>query len=520
MKKSIEIFDTTLRDGAQGEGVSFSVSDKLEIVRTLDDFGASYIECGNPHSNPKDMDFFKKVANIKLHTSTLVSFGSTRRKDTSVCNDSSVQALLQANTHAVSIFGKAWGLHATHVLQVSLDENIEIITDTISYLKSHEKELLFDAEHFFDGYADNPLYALNVIRSAVQAGADCVVLCDTNGGTSPQDIFRITKDVALKLPRIRLGIHCHNDIGCAVANSMLAVEAGASHVQGTFTGIGERCGNTDLSTLIPNLQLKLGYRCIDSDLSNLSDTVIRVSEICNLNIPSNKPYVGSSAFAHKGGMHIDGVNKTSASFEHISPEAVGNQRKFLLSEVSGKNALLSKITHIAPDIDKNSGSIALILSKIKELEHQGYQFEAADASFELLVRRILGTYKSHFTLDMYKTSGEYPSLSDVDNAAAMLKITVNGKQEITAALGNGPVNALDLALRKALSVFYPNLSQVYLVDYKVRVLDAKQATGAVVRVLIESSNGKKRWNTIGVSSDIIAASWEALVDSIEYALLD
>lgn len=518
--KTIQIFDTTLRDGAQCEGISFSVSDKLEIVKTLDDFGITYIEAGNPVSNPKDAKFFSEVKRLNLKHSKLVAFGSTRRKYVNIEDDENIKALLNADTPVISIFGKAWDLNVKQILKVSLEENLRLVGDTIKHLKSKNKEVIFDAEHFFDGYVHNKSYAIKVIQTAIVNGADTVVLCDTNGGSSPIDVYNTTKEVCTLFKNIPIGIHCHNDIGCAIANSGLAVEAGATHVQGTFTGIGERCGNTDLSVLIPNLQLKKGYQCVTSSLTSLTDTVIKISEITNMSVPSNKPYVGSSAFAHKGGMHIDGVAKNSMTFEHISPSDVGNNRRFLLSEVSGKNAVLLRLSQIDPSITKDSKETAIILNSLKKLEHEGYQFEAADASFEILVKKLLGKFKSHFTLDMYKTSGEYPSLSDKQTASAMLKITVGDTTEITADLGNGPINALDLALRKALVVFYPKLKDVYLVDYKVRVLEAKNATGSTVRVLIDSTDGKRKWTTIGVSEDIIAASWSALVDSIEYALMD
>ena len=516
--KKLEILDTTLRDGAQAEGVSFTVSDKLMVVETLDSFGVQYIEAGNPGSNPKDMEFFEQAASMKLQNAKLVAFGSTRRKGIAPAEDKNVVSLLQANTPCVSIFGKSWDLHVTEILKATLEENLACVEDTLRFFKEKGKEIIFDAEHFFDGYLANPEYALAVLAAAQQGGADVLCLCDTNGGMQPLQLYQTVKLVCGCFPGMRIGIHCHNDAGCAVANSLLAVEAGCVHVQGTFTGIGERCGNADLSVIIPDLQLKNGYDCVNGNMESLTKTSARIAEITNLVVPNNKPYVGESAFAHKGGMHIDGVDKVSHSFEHVSPETVGNHRRFLLSEVSGKKAILLKIKGIAPHLTKDSPETGAILERLKELEHRGYQFEAADASFELMVQRVLGTFTPHFSLSMYKTSGEFPHPDGNMSSNAMVKIIVGGSDEIAAAMGNGPVHALDLALRKALCVFYPILSDVYLVDYKVRVLETGQATGSQVRVLIESTDGKGKWTTVGASTDIIEASFEALVDSLEYKL--
>jgi len=517
--KQIEIFDSTLRDGAQGEGISFSVQDKLNIVQTLDDFGVAYIEAGNPGSNPKDIEFFEKASALKLRHARLCAFGSTRRKNISVEQDENVVSLLKANTQTVVIFGKSWDLHVTEILHATLEENLALVTDTLRFFKEHDKEVLFDAEHFFDGYKANPAYALQVLDAAVAGGADALVLCDTNGGASPLEIYAITKTVCERFPVLRVGIHCHNDTGCAVASSMLAVDAGAVQVQGTFIGFGERCGNADLSIIIPNLELKQGYRTIAGNLEQLFDTAIKLADIANLTLPNDTPYVGRSAFAHKGGMHIDGVSKLACSFEHIDPEKVGNKRRFLMSEVSGRTTVLAKLKDIAPQLTKSSPETALIVEKLKEMEHQGYQFEAADASFELLVRRLLGMYQPHFSLIMYKTTGEYPAPDGEMSASAIIRIQVDGQPETAGSIGNGPVNALDTALRKALKVFFPELDEVHLTDYKVRVLETDSATGARVRVLIESTDGESVWTTVGVSTDIIEASWIALVDSIEYKLI-
>lgn len=517
MSRHIEILDSTLRDGAQGEGISFSVSDKLNILKCLDKFGVDFIEAGNPGSNPKDMDFFRQAKSLKLQNAKLCAFGSTCRRDCEPEDDANIKALLEAETEAVSIFGKAWDLHVREILKITLEENLCIVKKSVEYLKTKGKYVIFDAEHFFDGYKADKNYALEVLRAAYESGADTLTLCDTNGGTLPNEIYTITKEVKAAFPDAKLAIHCHNDTGCAVANSIVAVEAGACQVQGTFIGIGERCGNADLSVVIPNLKLKAGYDC-GGELESLFTVTRLIAEIANTQIENNRPYVGNSAFAHKGGMHIDGVLKVSRSFEHIDPALVGNKRKFLLSEISGRSTLLKKAAAIAPELKKDSPEATMILEKLKELEHYGYHFEAADASFELLVKRILGKFKQHFKLVLYRTMGEFPVPEGGMPATATIKVEVDGREEIAAAMGNGPVNALDIALRKALLVFYPSISEMDLKDYKVRVLEENSSTAARVRVLIESSDGKHSWTTVGVSNDIIEASIIALVDSIEYKL--
>ncbi|PKM63207.1 MAG: citramalate synthase [Firmicutes bacterium HGW-Firmicutes-21] len=516
-KHRIEIFDSTLRDGAQGEGISFSVSDKINIVKSLDAFGVDYIEAGNPGSNPKDMDFFRQVSALKLKNARLCAFGSTCRSGTPPEDDANIRSLLQADTEVIAIFGKTWDLHVTEILKIGLDDNLDIVKKTVEYLKKKGKYIIFDAEHFFDGYKANESYALAVLRAALEGGADTLALCDTNGGTLPNEVFRLTSIVKESFPNTKISIHCHNDTGCAVANSMVAVEAGASQVQGTFIGIGERCGNADLSVILPNLKLKLGYEC-GGDMESLFTVTRRIAEIANTQIDNNRPYIGQSAFAHKGGMHIDGVMKITRSFEHVDPESVGNKRKFLMSEVSGRSTLLAKAAVIAPELKKNSAEAAEILEKLKEMEHYGYHFEAADASFELLVKRVLGLYNPHFKLVLYKTIGEFPVPEGGMPASATIKVEVDGKEEISAAMGNGPVNALDLAMRKALTVFYPSIKDIQLTDYKVRVLEENSTTAAKVRVLIETADDTHSWTTIGVSNDIIEASIIALVDSIEYKL--
>lgn len=517
--KNVTIFDSTLRDGAQAEGVSFSVEDKIKIVKAIDELGIGYVEAGNPGSNPKDLDFFEKIKSVELKNTKVAAFGSTRRRGISPSDDGNVQALLGAGVDTVAIFGKSWDFHVTDIINATLQENIEMIYDTILYLKEKGKEVVYDAEHFYDGYKNNAEYAMKTLDAAVQAGADCLCLCDTNGGTFPDEIYEITKAVVNKFD-ITVGIHAHNDCGMAAANTIMAVKAGARHVQGTMTGFGERCGNTNLSTVIPNLQVKLDYKCIpDENMRKLTHIAREVSEIANLKLNDREPFVGKTAFAHKGGMHVDGVSKNSKSFEHIDPAVVGNERKFLTSEVAGRTTILSMVQRIAPDIEKNSPETTRIIERLKELEYEGYQFEGAEGGFELVIRKELGKYKPFFELETFKIIGEHPAVSDNQTATAMIKVCVDGKKEITAAEGEGPVNALDKALRKALEVFYPNLSDVHLTDYKVRVLDSNSATASKVRVLIESSDGNTSWTTVGVSKDIIEASWIALVDSIEYKLI-
>lgn len=516
--KKIDIFDSTLRDGAQAEGISFSVEDKIKIIGALDKLGIAYIEAGNPGSNPKDIELFEKLGTVRPKTARIVAFGSTRHCGAETETDKNIQALLSANTSAVAVFGKSWDFHVTEILKTSPEENLKMISDTIAFLKKKGKEVIFDAEHFFDGYKNNPDYAMKVLGAAYDSGADCMVLCDTNGGSFPDEVYDIVKTVVGSFD-VKIGIHTHDDCGMAAANAVMAVEAGASHVQGTYPGYGERCGNAALSTVIPDLQLKKSYVCIpEEQLKNLTYTARKIAEISNVTLNIRAPYVGNSAFAHKGGMHIDGVCKATRSFEHIDPELVGNKRRFLMSEVSGRNTILGKIRSIDPDITKDSKETEAIIQLIKELEHQGYQFEAAESTFELIIRKQLGKYKPFFELEKFKLIIEQPNLSG-NSASALIKVTVDGRSEITASEGNGPVHALDRALRKALEVFYPELSSVHLTDFKVRVIDSNKATAAKVRVLIESTDGESVWTTVGVSTDVIEASWIALVDSIEYKLL-
>ncbi|MEA3422799.1 MAG: citramalate synthase [Bacillota bacterium] len=513
----IKIFDSTLRDGAQGEGISFSVDDKIKIVKAFDDLGIDYIESGNPGSNEKDRVFFQKIADVPLNHSKVTAFGSTRRKNIKVEDDENIMALLSANTSVITIFGKSWDLHVTDIIRTTLEENLNMIFDTIQYFKKLDKEVIFDAEHFFDGYKSNPEYALETLKYAEKAGADTIVLCDTNGGLFPDEIADVVEEIAKEI-KTELGIHAHDDMGTAVANSLLAVKKGVRHVQGTFTGFGERCGNANLSSIIPSLQLKQGYDCIqEENLKKFTQTARIINEISNIPLANNLPFVGSSAFSHKGGMHIDGVSKVAHSFEHISPGLVGNKRRFLMSEMSGKSSIMEMIQKIDPSIEKSSKKAQDILDQLKELEYQGYQFEGAESSFELEIRKLLGVYKPSFKIDYFKTIVE--TFDSKFNSSCMIKILVDGEEEFTAAEGNGPVNAIDLALRKSLQKFYPNLNDISLIDYKVRVLDGENSTAAKVRVLIESSNGKESWSTVGVSTDIIEASLKALVDSVEFVLL-
>lgn len=517
--RNVYIFDSTLRDGAQGHGISFSVEDKIKIVKILDDIGVTYIEAGNPGSNPKDMEFFQKIKDVQLKTSKVAAFGSTRRSNVEAKDDKNIKNILLADTEVVVIFGKSWDYQVLEIIKTSLDENLKMIYDTIEYLVSKGKEVIFDAEHFFDGYKENAEYALKTLETAKKAGASTVVLCDTNGGTLPNEVQEVVSNVKEKIGG-NIGIHCHDDMGMAVANSVVAAQVGANHIQGTFIGIGERCGNANLSSIIPSLMLKLGFTVIDKDsLSKLTSVARYIAEISNITLNDEMPYVGASAFAHKGGMHIDAICKDSKSYEHIAPEVVGNSRRFLVSEVSGKSTILSEIQKIFPNITKDNKEVQLITDRLKELEYEGYQFEGAEGTVELLMRKVIGKYKPFFKLNNFKVFADQPLNSSDFTSSVMINVTVDGKEEMNAAEGDGPVNALDKALRKALEVFYPQLRDVRLVDYKVRVLDSESATGAKVRVLIESTDGVESWSTVGVSRDIIQASWIALVDSIEYKLI-
>ncbi len=515
----IAFLDSTLRDGAQGEGISFSVADKIAIVRTLDGLGVDLIEAGNPGSNPKDLEFFKEARAIELKSARLAAFGSTRRRGVSCEDDDALKSLLEAGTEVVVIFGKSWDLHVKEVLKASLDENLEMIESTVAFLKASGRRVIYDAEHFFDGCAADPLYAFATLKAAAGAGAECLVLCDTNGGSLPDRVAELTAR-AVAEAGAAIGIHAHNDSGLAVANSLAAIKAGASHVQGTLVGFGERCGNANLSTIAADVSFKMGLECLRPDsMAMLSHATRRVAEIANVTMDEGMPYVGVRAFAHKAGMHVDAVLKTSLSFEHVSPEAVGNERRILASEVGGRSVILERMRKLDPSVTKDSPVVAQVVKRLKEMERLGYQFEGADASLELLMRKAAGKYKPFFELGHYRIIGEQPTPGKL-SSQAMVKIHVDGENAITAAEGDGPVHALDLALRKALERFYPSLANMRLTDFKVRVLDSKGASGAAVRVLIESSDGEGAWTTVGASTDIIEASYIALVDSIEYKLIN
>lgn len=517
--KKIEVFDSTLRDGAQGEGIAFSAADKVKIVKMLDEMGVDYIEAGNPASNPKDIEFFQHAAGLTKHA-RLVAFGSTCRKLTDPRQDANLAALLGANTPSVAIFGKAWAFQVTDILGVTPAENLRMIEESCRFLNQAGREVIFDAEHYFDGYLQNSEYAMQTLQAALRGGAQVLCLCDTRGGTLPDVIGRITRETVAKFPNVRIAIHAHNDIGCAAAASIAAVQAGACQVQGTYLGFGERCGNAALSTLIPVLQCKLGYSLVLPErLARLTPTANHIAEVANTSIKKFEPFVGRSAFTHKAGMHADGVLKNPISFEHIDPEAIGNRRRLLMSEMTGRAAVLDKISAVAPDLDRDSEEISGILAELKRMESMGYQYEGADAGFEMLVRRQIGLFESSFSLISYKIMDELPYDDDF-SCTATIKVRVGDRVKIAAAEGDGPVNALDKALREALSVFYPVLDNIRLIDYKVRVMEPKDATAATVRVLITSSDGNEVWSTVGVSCDVIEASWLALVDSIEYKLRD
>ena len=516
--KNIRLYDTTLRDGAQTEGISYSVQDKIHITKKLDELGIHYIEGGWPGSNPKDNEFFLEMKKIKLKNSKLAAFGSTRRPNTKPSEDINLKQILSSGAGVATIFGKTWDLHVTDVLKTTLEENLNMISDSIKFLKSKGMKVFYDAEHFFDAYKVNPNYSLKTLSAAAAAGADAVVLCDTNGGTLTTDLGAIIAKVKSKI-KCDLGIHTHNDLGLAAANSITAVAAGFTQVQGTFNGYGERCGNADLTTVIGILKTKMKVNCIsDSALKNLTEASYYISEISNQKHKDNQPFVGMSAFAHKGGVHIDAMKKNPKTYEHIEPELVGNRRRFLISELAGKTPIILKAKEIELDLDKKSPEAKNILKLLKDMELKGYQFETADASFELFMKRALKKYEDFFKLEGFKVIVEKRADNRVFSEAT-IRVRVNNKECYTAAEGDGPVNALDTAIRKALNEFYPNLAKMHLSDFKVRVLDAKAGTAAKVRVLIESQDEHDAWTTVGVHENIIEASWQALVDSIEYKLL-
>jgi 2-isopropylmalate synthase len=514
----IKIYDTTLRDGSQGEGISFSVIDKIKIAQKLDHMGVHYIEGGWPGSNPKDMNFFKDIKKTGLKNSEIVAFSSTKKPKIKVDDDENLKSLLKSGASSVAIFGKTWDLHVTDVLKVSLHENLKMIEETVAYLKSKKLKVFYDAEHFFDGYLNNKDYALESLRRAVNGGCDSLILCDTNGGMITYELGVIVRAIANEFD-IKIGIHTHNDSGMAVANSIAAVEGGATIVQGTINGYGERCGNADLCVIIPNLQLKMGHLCLpNSKIKEMTEVSRYVCEIANMKQRDNQPFVGRSAFAHKAGVHVNAVMKNPRSYEHIEPESVGNHRRILVSELSGQTSIMLKAKEMEMDLSKNDPNTKKILKLLQTLENQGYSFEAADASFELLIKKALNKFNPSFTLEGFKVIMEKRENNNLVSEAT-IKLKVDNIEEHTVAEGDGPVNALDNALRKALAQFYPAVSEMRLSDFKVRVLDEKAGTAAKVRVLIQSQDASSSWATVGVSENIIEASWQALVDSIEYKLL-
>ncbi len=512
----IVIYDTTLRDGAQSEGISFSVKDKIRIAQKLDELSIDFIEGGWPGSNPKDDEFFAEAAkNLKLKNSRLVAFGSTRRADSRTAADPVIKGLVKANTKYLTIFGKSWDLHVKAVLKTSLKENLKMIEDSVRYLKKKGHKVFFDAEHFFDGYEENPEYAIETLQAAFDGGAEALVLCDTNGGMLTSQVFEIVEEVSesIKAP---LGIHVHNDAEMGVANSVAAVQAGCTHVQGTFNGYGERCGNANLVSILPALKYKLGKDCLsDFAFRELTEASRYIAEISNVKQLDAQPYVGQSAFAHKAGVHVNAMLKNSRSYEHLEPEKVGNKRRMLISELSGRSSIMSKAGELGLDIEKTTDKARDILTHVQDMEKGGYQFELAEASLMLLMRRASEVFKKHFELEdlrvIVEKRGSGPIISE-----ATVKIKIGTKRRHTVSLGDGPVHALDQALRKSLKDFYPSLGEMHLSDFRVRVLDEKAGTAAKVRVLIQSQDRTASWWTVGVSENIIEASWLALIDSIEY----
>jgi 2-isopropylmalate synthase len=513
----ITLYDTTLRDGTQREGMSLSVEDKLRIVRRLDDLGVHFVEGGFAASNPKDVEFFERVRALDLTTAVVSAFGSTRHKDATVGTDPGLAALLATRCDAICIVGKAWDLHVTDTLGATLEENLAMVSESVEYLKGAGRTVFFDAEHFFDGYAANPDYAVEVLLAAAGAGADAVVLCDTNGGTLPQDVSRVVAAVTAVVS-VPVGIHPHNDAGCAVANTLVAVAAGATQVQGTINGYGERTGNADLTAIIPALVLKMGDDCITRDQLHLLTEVSHfVAETANITPNPQQPYVGASAFAHKGGLHASATGRLAGAYEHIEPGAVGNLARVVVSELAGRASLSMKAKELGIDLAGDPELVADVLDTVKELEHEGYSFEAADASLEILLRKKTGAYHPLFILESFRCIMEKREDGRVMTEATV-KLFCEGQRFVATGEGNGPVNALDRALRLAIGGFYPQLDAIELTDFKVRVLDEKKGTGAVTRVLIVSDDQIESWGTVGVSENIIEASWEALVDSIEYGL--
>ena len=510
----IQLYDTTLRDGSQGEGINFSLQDKLMIARKLDDLGFDYIEGGYPLSNPKDEEFFQRAAEMEWKHAKIAAFGMTRRKGVAAKDDIGMQALIGSKAPVITIVGKTWDLHVTEVLRVSLEENLAMISDSIAFAKSEGREVIYDAEHCFDGWRANADYAVQTWKAADDAGADMICMCDTNGGTLPEQIVEAVNALQDAV-ECRIGIHCHNDCELAVANSLAAIKAGAIQVQGTINGIGERCGNVDLVSVAANLSLKLGYDLlVPGKIQRLTELSRYVYELANMNFRSGQAFVGTSAFAHKGGMHVHAVNRIARSYEHIQPETVGNERRILVSELSGRSNIVAKTTKF--NISENNELMQKILNAVQDLEHQGYQYEAAEASFDLLVMKQAGTYVPAFQLDHYRVNVENQARDPMTEA--VIKLTTGASCRHVVGEGDGPVNALDSALRKALTAAYPGLSEMSLVDYKVRVINSSEGTAARVRVVIESRDKDGMWSTVGVSENIIEASWIALVDAFEFKI--
>jgi 2-isopropylmalate synthase len=511
----IRIYDTTLRDGSQGEGVNFSLQDKLQITRRLDDLGVDFIEGGYPLSNPKDFEYFQEVRKLPLRNARVAAFGMTRRKGVAPADDTCLKALLESGAALITIVGKSWDLHVRQVLGTTLEENLAMIADSVAHCRAAGREVFYDAEHFFDGYRHNPEYALQTLRAAEAAGAAVIILCDTNGGNLPDTVAAVVEQVRQVL-RVEIGIHCHNDCDVAVANSLAAVRRGATQVQGTMNGIGERCGNADLVSVIANLALKEGHEVLrPGSLARLTEVSRYVYEMANMNFRSNQPFVGASAFAHKGGMHVHGIARNPVSYEHIDPAAVGNERRVLLSELSGQSNILAKTAGYA--LTRDRAVMTRILNQVQDLEHEGYEFEAAEASFDLLVKKTVGVYRPKFERLAYRVNVE----ADAEGrpvTEATVKVRVGDEVMHTVSEGDGPVNALDGALRKALLPVFPRLKEVHLADYKVRVVNARAETAARVRVVIEWRDGDAVWGTVGVSENIIEASWLALRDAVEYKL--
>jgi 2-isopropylmalate synthase len=515
----VYVYDTTLRDGNQARGVSLSLEDKLFLAKKLDEFGVHYIEGGWPNpTNPIDVQFYPEIKKIKLQNARIAAFGSTRRPKVKPKDDAGLNHMVDTGAPVQTIFGKTWDLHVTKILKTSLDENLKMIEDSVRYLKNNCEELIYDAEHFFDGYKENPAYALKTLEAALSGGADWVVLCDTNGGLLPQDCQQIYDEVSAKLS-CPIGAHMHNDSGCAEANTLVCIAKGATQFQGTVNGLGERCGNANLCTLIPDIEVKMGLQVVGSEkLKKLTELSLYVSEIANVHPDLRQPFVGEAAFSHKGGAHIDGVLKEKRSFEHVDPSIVGNERIYILSDQAGGSTIVEKLRKFLPDLDKKDPNVRNLLLKVKQMESEGYQFEAAEASFRLLANKELGLYKEPYVFKGFRVIEEKRD-DDTSYSEATIKMEAEGKLEHTAAEGDGPVNALDNAIRKALTRFYPAISQIRLTDYKVLVINAKSGTAAKVRVLLESSDGHDFWGTVGVSENIIEASWIALIDSINYKLM-